>query len=54
MSSFTIDAILGKQQECETDRRVESNSNTLDEETRNSSIGEFFVVDNNKLFNKVG
>lgn len=43
MSSFTIDAILGKQQECAADRMAESSSGSSDEEKSDGSVGEFFA-----------
>ena len=42
MSSFSIEAILGKQRECEPGIRTESNFARFDDET-NSSVGEHFL-----------
>lgn len=48
VQSFTIDAILGKRQECAAVRTVESSSGSFDEEKNDDNMGKFFV-DSNKL-----
>lgn len=53
MSSFTIDAILGKRQDCKAIGGVQINSGRFDEERINDGIGEFFyLVAMNYLLNK--
>ena len=48
LQSFTIDAILGKRQECAAVRTVESSSGSFDEEKNDDNMSKFFV-DSNKL-----
>lgn len=48
VQSFTIDAILGKRQECAAVRTVESSSGSFDEEKNDNNMGKFFV-DSNKF-----
>lgn len=44
MSSFTIDAILGKQQEYAAVRTVECSAGNADEEKRDGNMGTFFKL----------
>ena len=44
MSSFTIDAILGKQQECAAVRTVESSSVSFDEEKSDRNMGRVLAI----------